>query len=49
LKAHILAGQCKPLNPSADFAWLTKDELAASIAEEKPNYWASIKDMLSDR
>ena len=46
-KAHIFAGQAKPNGKSAkDFAWLTTEEIKAKVA---PEYWASIRDMLSEK
>lgn len=46
-KAHIFAGQAKPNGKSAkDFAWLTTEEIKEKVA---PEYWASIRDMLSEK
>ncbi|OBZ75207.1 54S ribosomal protein L17, mitochondrial [Grifola frondosa] len=45
-KAHILAGQVRPDGKNiTDFAWLTKQEIQPRVDQ---NYWASIKDILSD-
>ncbi|KAA1474840.1 hypothetical protein DENSPDRAFT_825004 [Dentipellis sp. KUC8613] len=45
-KAHIMAGQVHPDGKSvADFAWLTKQEIEERVA---PDYWHSVKDILSD-
>jgi large subunit ribosomal protein L46 len=40
-----MAGQVRPGNSVADFAWLTKKEIAKHVDEQ---YWDGIKDMLSD-
>ncbi|KAH9925274.1 39S mitochondrial ribosomal protein L46-domain-containing protein [Fomitopsis serialis] len=45
-KAHILAGQAKPNGKTVkDFAWLTKEEIESRVDQQ---YWAAVKDMLSD-
>ncbi|EPT05402.1 hypothetical protein FOMPIDRAFT_1039417 [Fomitopsis schrenkii] len=45
-KAHILAGQVQPNGKSTkDFAWLTKEEVESRVDKQ---YWAAVKDMLSD-
>ncbi|KAG8738974.1 54S ribosomal protein L17 mitochondrial [Ceratobasidium sp. 414] len=44
-KAHIFAGQAKPNGRSVkDFAWLTTEEIQERVT---PEYWATIRDMLS--
>jgi large subunit ribosomal protein L46 len=46
LKAHIMAGQCRPQDESVkDFAWLTKQEIQLRVDE---GYWDGIRDILSD-
>ncbi|KAI0670644.1 39S mitochondrial ribosomal protein L46-domain-containing protein [Trametes maxima] len=46
LKAHILAGQVRPDGKNVtDFAWLTKEEIEPRVEKD---YWASVKDILSD-
>ena len=46
LKAHILAGQVRPNDQNVtDFAWLTKQEIEPRVEKD---YWASVKDILSD-
>ncbi|OSD02801.1 hypothetical protein PYCCODRAFT_1452020 [Trametes coccinea BRFM310] len=46
LKAHILAGQVRPDGKNVtDFAWLTKQEIEPRVEKD---YWASVKDILSD-
>ncbi|KAI0781208.1 39S mitochondrial ribosomal protein L46-domain-containing protein [Trametes elegans] len=46
LKAHILAGQVRPDGKNVtDFAWLTKEEIEPLVEKD---YWASVKDILSD-
>ncbi|TBU28895.1 39S mitochondrial ribosomal protein L46-domain-containing protein [Dichomitus squalens] len=46
LKAHILAGQARPSGKNVtDFAWLTKEEIEPRVEKD---YWASVKDILSD-
>ncbi|KAI1790773.1 39S mitochondrial ribosomal protein L46-domain-containing protein [Ganoderma leucocontextum] len=46
LKAHILAGQARPNGKNVtDFAWLTKEEIEPRVEKD---YWASVKDILSD-
>lgn len=45
-KAHILAGQVQPNGKTTkDFAWLTKEEVESRVDAQ---YWAAVKDMLSD-
>ncbi|KAH9828636.1 60S ribosomal protein L17 [Rhodofomes roseus] len=45
-KAHILAGQATPNGKTVkDLAWLTKEEIESRVDQQ---YWASVKDMLSD-
>ncbi|KAF7311661.1 50S ribosomal subunit L30 [Mycena kentingensis (nom. inval.)] len=44
-KANIMAGQIRPAQSIADFGWLTKQEIEKRVA---PQYWESVKDMLSD-
>ncbi|KAI9280702.1 39S mitochondrial ribosomal protein L46-domain-containing protein [Sporodiniella umbellata] len=45
MKARIYAGQVQPGKDVADFAWLTKEELADRLA---PEYYKSIKNSLSE-
>lgn len=46
LKGHILAGQARPDGKNVtDFAWLTKEEIESRVEKD---YWASVKDILSD-
>ncbi|CAO3660532.1 unnamed protein product [Rhizopus stolonifer] len=45
MKARVYAGQVQPNKDVADFAWLTKDELANHFS---PEYYKSVKDFLSD-
>jgi large subunit ribosomal protein L46 len=41
-----MAGQVRPDGTNVlDFAWLTKQEMEQKLA---PDYWATVKDMLSD-
>ncbi|CAK5279389.1 unnamed protein product [Mycena citricolor] len=44
-KAHIMAGQVKPADSIKNFAWVTKQEIETRVGGD---YWASVKDMLSD-
>ena len=45
-KAHILAGQVVIDGENIqDFAWLTKEEIEPRVQKD---YWASVKDILSD-
>ena len=42
----MFAGQVATEAPDvADFAWLTKEEIAERVDEK---YWAGVKDMLAD-
>lgn len=46
-KAHIFAGQAKPNGKSVkNFAWLTTEEIKEKV---DPEYWASVRDMLSEK
>ncbi|TDL27230.1 hypothetical protein BD410DRAFT_835539 [Rickenella mellea] len=45
MKGHIFAGQVKPKDDIADFAWLTKEEIEQWVDKE---YWNGVKDILSD-
>ncbi|KAI0698500.1 39S mitochondrial ribosomal protein L46-domain-containing protein [Cytidiella melzeri] len=45
-KAHILAGQARPDGKNIlDFAWLNKEEIRTRVDQD---YWAGVKDMISD-
>ncbi|KAJ1797383.1 hypothetical protein LPJ59_003176 [Coemansia sp. RSA 2399] len=45
IKGHILRGQAKPASALAsDFRWVTREEVESAVS---PEYWGSVKDMLS--
>ncbi|RKP14956.1 NUDIX hydrolase domain-like protein [Piptocephalis cylindrospora] len=47
LKAHILAGQCRPDGKEVeDFAWVTRDEMSKYVS---PQYYKVVKKMLSEQ
>lgn len=49
MKGRIMAGQAdlsKNILGNRDFRWLTKEEIQEVVSE---NYWASVRNMLTDR